>query len=353
METRHTLPIEPGSDSRRRRALVTGATGQDGTYLTELLLAKGYEVHGTTRHPGSLAARRLSELVAANPRSAPQFRLHCLDLTEAAAVSQLISVVEPDEIYNLAAQSHVGRSFELSFETLEANARGALSVLEAARRLNDETRVRVYHASSSEMFGAPREFPQNEQTAFRPRNPYACAKVYGFHQAVCFRDAYHLFVCNGILYNHESPRRPANYVTRKITRAAARIAAGLDREVILGNLDGGRDWGYAPEYVEAMWRMLQQPAADDYVIATNEWHSLPQLLELAFSRVGRNWKEHVRSDPRLARPAETGRLQGDYSKAERLLGWKPTTSFESLIALMVDFDCVEVAREAATALRPQ
>src|SRR5579863_1558691 len=274
LDPRKQIPDCDIVDSHCKRALVTGATGQDGTYLTELLLGKGYEVYATTRHPGSVAARRLTEIVSQNRLAASRFRLHCLDLTEPEAVGNLMAVVQPNEVYNLGAQSHVGRSFELSFETLETNARGTLSVLEGARRLSDELPVRVYQASSSEMFGAPSEFPQTEQTPFRPRNPYACSKVYGFHQAVCFRDAYQLFVCNGILFNHESPRRPANYVTRKITRAAARIAAGLDQEVVLGNLDGGRDWGYAPEYVDAMWRMLQQPAAGDYVIATNEWHTV-------------------------------------------------------------------------------
>jgi GDPmannose 4,6-dehydratase len=213
-----------------------------------------------------------------------------------------------------------------------------LSVLEAARRLADERPVRVYQASSSEMFGAPRDYPQNEQTPFRPRNPYACSKVYAFHQAVSFRDAYRLFVCNGILYNHESPRRPANYVTRKVTRAAARIAAGHEREVVLGNLDGGRDWGYAPEYVDAMWRMLQQPAPDDYVIATNEWHPLSELLEVAFSLVNLNWNDHVRTDPRFLRPAETSRIQGDYGKARERLGWQPRTAFAQLVQLMVEAD---------------
>ena len=330
---------------------MTGATGQDGSYLSELLLGKGYEVHATTRHPGSVAARRLTELIAHSPHAAGRFRLHCLDLTEPEAVYNLMAVVLPDEVYNLGAQSHVGRSFELSFETLDTNARGTLSVLEGARRLSDELPVRLYQASSSEMFGAPREFPQTEQTPFRPRNPYACSKVYGFHLAVCFRDAYQVFVCNGILYNHESPRRPAHYVTRKVTRAAARIAAGLEREVVLGNLDGGRDWGYAPEYVEAMWRMLQQPQPGDYVIATNQWHSLPHLLELAFSQVNLNWKDHVRTDPRLTRPAEAGRLQGDYSKARAELGWRPQTDFTSLIRLMVDSDSEQAALEAASEIK--
>jgi GDPmannose 4,6-dehydratase len=262
-----------------------------------------------------------------------------------------MTVVQPHEVYHLGAQSHVGRSFELSFETLEANARGTLSVLEGARRLSDELRVRVYQASSSEMFGVPREYPQTEQTPFRPRNPYACSKVYGFHQAVCFRDAYQMFVCNGILYNHESPRRPAHYVTRKITRAAARIAAGLEKDVVLGSLEGGRDWGYAPEYVDAMWRMLQRPEPGDYVIATNQWHSLPQLLEAAFSQVNLNWQEHVRTDARLSRPAEAGRLQGDYSKAQAELGWKPQTDFAALIGLMVESDREQAALEATTEIK--
>lgn len=326
-----------------RRALITGATGQDGSYLCELLLQKGYVVVAGTRDPGAPRARRLARIVAPL-RPEQRFRLVPLDLTRADEVARLLLRVRPHEVYHLASQSHVGRSFHRPFETFEANARGALVLLESARRLQDRHDVRVFQASSSEIFGAARESPQNEQTPFRPRNPYACTKVYAFHQAVVHRERFGLFVSNGILFNHESPRRSPRFVTRKITRAAARIAAGLDCEVRLGNIDVGRDWGFAPEYVDAMWRMLQHKQPDDFVIATNGWHTLTEFLEIAFNGVGRDWRDCVRLDPALRRPPEETRLQGDFRKAERELGWRPQTSFEELVRLMVESDVAAMRR---------
>jgi GDPmannose 4,6-dehydratase len=285
------------------------------------------------------------------PRGSGNLHLANLDLTDRAAVERLVKDIQPHEIYNLASQSHVGRSFASPLETLEANARGTLALLEAARGLPPALGVRIYQASSSEMFGAAAGWPQNEQTPFHPRSPYACAKVYAFHMCVLYRESYGMFVSNGILFNHESPRRADEYVTRKITRAAARIAAGLDRELTLGNLDVGRDWGFAGDYVDAMWRMLQHDTPDDFIVATNQWRRLDEFLEAAFSRVGLSWRDVVRIDPALCRPAEVTRLQGDYGKAERLLGWQPTTSFAELVQIMVDADVASVRNTQATCSR--
>ncbi len=318
-----------------KRALITGVTGQDGTYLTELLLEKGYAVHGITRSLSAESTLLFRQLI---PPGAP-FELHQCDLTSKQAVKRLCQDVEPDEIYNLASQSHVGESFNNPLETLSANATATLILLEAVREFDKHGKeVRIYHASTSDMFGSPDNYPQTEKTRFHPRSPYACSKIYAFHQMVNYREAHGLFACNGILYNHESPRRPERYVTRKITMAAAKIAAGLQNELTLGNLDVGRDWGYAKEYVVAMWKMLQQATADDYIVATNEWHTLEEFLERAFHRVNLNWKDHVRQDPAFMRPAEVTRLQGDYSKAKEELNWEPTVRFGELIDLMVDAD---------------
>jgi GDPmannose 4,6-dehydratase len=334
-----------------RRALVTGATGQDGSYLCELLLDKGYEVVGTSRDTNSPAARRLAQILSSVRTARRKFRLVALDLSDARAVERLVSDFQPREIYNLASQSHVGQSFGSPFETLATNAGGALTLLEAARRLPPGLGARLYQASSSEMYGAAATYPQNEATPFHPRSPYACAKVCAFHLCVLYRESYGLFVSNGILFNHESPRRDDGYVTRKITRAAARIAAGLDRELTLGNLDVGRDWGYAKDYVDAMWRMLQHDRPDDFCIATNEWRRLDEFLEAAFSRVDLHWQDYVRIDPDLCRPAEVTRLQGDYSKAERELDWRPTTSFADLVGMMVDADGAAVSESKVACTR--
>ncbi|MEW4531082.1 GDP-mannose 4,6-dehydratase [Maioricimonas sp. JC845] len=316
-----------------RRALITGVTGQDGSYLAELLLQKGYEVHGTTRSTGSEAARRLCSIVA---ERGGNVRLHETSLQNDDEVARLLEDVRPDEIYHLAAQSHVGRSFELPQATLDANAGVTLRLLEAVRKQQRE--IRIFHAASSEMFGRPTESPQSERTPFVPRNPYATSKVCAFHLVANYREAHGLYACSGILFNHESPRRPERFVTRKITLAAARIAAGLQQTLTLGNLDVGRDWGFAGDYVDAMWRMLQQNEPTDLVIATGRWHTLEQFLERAFQRVNLDWRDHVRQDPALMRPAEPGRLVGDASLARKRLGWEATTSFEELVDRMVDAD---------------
>ena len=261
-----------------RRALITGITGQDGTYLTELLLSKGYVVHGISRRPAAQSLADLRRIAVATPEDWTRVATHAVDLADSDRIFSLVKELRPDEIYHLGAQSHVGQSFESPFETLDANARGTLAILDAVRRLHGESPIRVYQASTSELFGKPKDFPQNETTPFHPRNPYACSKAYAFDVSVSYREAYGVFVSNGILYNHESPRRGLRYVTRKVTSTAARIAAELENRLVLGSLDVGRDWGYAPEYVDARWRMLQQPEAEDYIVATNQWHHLTDLL---------------------------------------------------------------------------
>lgn len=329
-----------------KRALITGITGQDGSYLTELLLGKGYEVHGTTRSLTSSQSAAFRSLIQAEQQNLSTVKLHECDLTSLEQVSRLCLAIEPHEIYHLAAQSHVGRSFEFPLETLQANAQATLTLLEAVRSLQQQgCEVRFYQASSSEMFGVPAQYPQTEQTPFHPRSPYACSKVYAYHQVANYREAHGLFVCNGILYNHESPRRSEAYVTRKITLAAARISLGLQNKLTLGNLDVGRDWGYAKEYVLAMWKMLQHDEPDDYIIATNQWHTLEEFLERAFKRVNLHWQDHVDQDPKLLRPVEVTRLQGDYSKAHTKLNWQPQTGFAELVDLMIDADLQYAASE--------
>lgn len=314
--------------------------------MTELLLRRGYQVIGTTRQPDGPAARELARAAEEWCADSQRFRLVRLDPTSPYEVDRLVSELQPQEIYNLASQSHVGQSFVSPFETLHANAGGALALLEAARKLPAAVGVRMYQASSSEMFGAPATCPQTESTPFHPRSPYACTKVCAYHLCVQYRESYGLFVSNGILFNHESPRRPPEYVTRKITRGAARIAAGLDQELTLGNLQVGRDWGFAGDYVEAMWRMLQHDRPEDFCVATNEWHRLDEFLDAAFTRMRLNWRDFVRIDPDLCRPAEVTRLQGDYARAERLLGWKPRTSFAELVNMMVDADVAALEKPA-------
>lgn len=321
------------------KAFITGITGQDGSYLSELLIGKGYEVHGLIRDlNGSTTAQLKNWLNHSTPDWQSSLTFHEGDIVDENLIENLILEIEPEEIYNLAAQSHVGKSFEEPLLTEEVNGRGALKVLEAARKLNKKQEVRFYQASSSEMFGHAAVAPQNEDTPFHPRNPYACAKVYAFHQVDSYRDAYGMFACNGILYNHESPRRGENYVTRKITLAAARIEAGLQEKISLGNTQSFRDWGSAEEYVELMWRMLQHNIPYDYVIATNELHTVQDWLEISFGHVGLDWKEHLEIDPRFLRPVETHNLRGDATRAESLLGWKPKTSFKDLVIQMVDAD---------------
>jgi GDPmannose 4,6-dehydratase len=320
-----------------RRALVTGISGQDGSYLAELLLGKGYEVHGIVRRASSFNTGRLDRIYQDPHESRPQLQLHYGDLTEAVALVNLVRAVAPDEIYHLGAQSHVKVSFEIPDYTGEATGLGTTRLLEAIRASGIETRF--YQASSSEMFGAAPP-PQDELTPFHPRSPYGCAKVYAYWTTVNYREAYGLYAVNGILFNHESPRRGETFVTRKITRAVARIKAGLQDRLYLGNLQARRDWGYAPEYVEAMWRMLQQGRPADYVIATGESHTVQEFVEVAFSHVDLDWRRYVLVDPSYYRPSEVDELCGDASKARVDLGWKPETSFDELVRLMVDADIV-------------
>ncbi len=333
-----------------RRALITGITGQDGSYLAELLLSKGYEVHGIVRRASNFNRQRIDHLYQDPHLPTTKLFLHYGDLTDGSSLTGMILEIEPDEVYNLAAQSHVRVSFDTPLYSVDVGALGTLRVLDAVRQLNRRKQVRFYQASSSEMFGEVMETPQRESTPFHPRSPYACAKVYSFYQTVNYREAYDLFACNGILFNHESPRRGESFVTRKITRAATRIREGLQDRLYLGNCDAKRDWGYARDYVEAMWLMLQQQEPDDYVVATGETHSVQEFLERAFDRVGLPWQQFVATDPRYLRPSEVDLLLGDPSKAREKLGWTPKTTFEQLVDIMVDADweLARVERKAAT-----
>ena len=318
-----------------KRALITGITGQDGSYLAELLLGKGYEVHGLVRRSSSFNTDRLDGIYQ-DPH-APDYRLRLTygDLEDGSSLANLIKRIEPDEIYNLGAQSHVRVSFDMPEYTASTVAIGTLRLLEAVRELG--LPCRFYQASSSEMFGAAPP-PQHERTPFLPRSPYACAKVFAHQLCQNYRDAYGMFIACGILFNHESPRRGIPFVTRKITRTAARIKHGLDKKLYLGNLDSLRDWGYARDYVEAMWLMLQQDAPDDYVIATGESHTVREVLEIAFGALGLPWQPYVEFDARYLRPTEVDHLRGDASRARDKLGWKPTVTFAELIAMMVHAD---------------
>jgi GDPmannose 4,6-dehydratase len=322
-----------------KKALVTGITGQDGSFLAELLLAKGYEVHGVVRRSSSFNTERL-ESIYQDPHVADyRLRLHYGDLEDGGSLSALVMKTKPDEIYNLAAQSHVRVSFDVPEYTVSTVGMGTLRLLEAMRELDQP--CRFYQASSSEMFGSAPP-PQNEDTKFEPRSPYACAKVFAHQLCGNYRDAYGMFISCGILFNHESHRRGIPFVTRKITRAAARIKHGLDKKLFLGNLDAKRDWGYAGDYVEAMWMMLQQDKPDDFVIATGESHSVRELLEVAFGTLGLDWKPYVEIDPRYFRPTEVDHLHGDASKARDVLGWKPKLTFQALIEMMVRADEADV-----------
>ncbi len=324
-----------------KRALITGITGQDGSYLAELLLGKGYEVHGIIRRASTFNTGRLDPIYQDPHASRKRLFLHYGDLSDASALARLMLKVQPEEIYNLAAQSHVRVSFDSPEYTTDITATGAVRLLEAIRETG--IKPRYYQASSSEMYGKVVETPQTEMTPFYPRSPYGCAKVYAYWITVNYRESYGLHASNGILFNHESPRRGETFVTRKITRAVAHIKAGLQDKLYLGNLAAKRDWGYAKEYVEAMWLMLQQPEADDYVISTNETHSVREFLEVAFGHVGLDWKKYVEIDPRYHRPAEVDLLIGDCSKARKKLGWEPKTKFRELTTLMVDAD-IELLR---------
>jgi GDPmannose 4,6-dehydratase len=319
-----------------RKALITGITGQDGSYLAELLLSKEYEVHGIKRRSSSFNTERIDSIFPdLHDRSARLF-LHFGDLNDSSNLIRLLLTVRPEEIYHLGAQSHVRVSFDIPEYTGEITGLGTIRLLEAIRQSGIQTKF--YNAASSEIFGNTREVPQRETTPFRPRSPYACAKLYSYWSTVNYREAFGLFACNGILFNHESPRRGETFVTRKITRGVARILNGLQDKLYLGNLDAKRDWGFAPDYVEAMWMMMQQQEPDDYVIATGETHSVREFAQLAFSYAGLDWGKYVEIDPRYLRPTEVDILQGDACKARTKLGWQPKTGFEELVKLMVDAD---------------
>ena len=330
-----------------KKALITGITGQDGSYLAELLLDKGYEVHGLVRRSSTFNADRLNR-VYQNPQEATaKLTLHHGDVTDGQGITNLVLKIQPDEIYNLAAQSHVRVSFDNPVYTADVVAMGALHVLEAARKLNETKPTRVYQASTSEMYGNVTESPQTETTPFFPQSPYACAKVFAYHQAVNYRNAYDMFAVNGILFNHESPRRGETFVTRKITRAATRIKLGLQEKLYLGNLDSQRDWGFAKDYVEGMWLMLQNDRAEDFVFATGKPHSIRQFLDFTFGYLDLDWNDYVEIDPRYFRPTEVNLLKGDYSKAKAKLGWEPKTNCRELAEIMVDHD-LELARNEVT-----
>ena len=331
-------------NDKNRKALVTGITGQDGSYLAEFLLSKGYEVHGIIRRSSSFNTQRLEHIYQDPHQADARLYLHYGDLTDSSVLSRLLLEIEPDEIYNLGAQSHVRTSFDLPEYTAEVTGLGTVRLLEAMRETG--VQPRFYQASSSELYGKVQEVPQSEATPFYPRSPYACAKAYAFHLTRNYREAYGLFAVNGILFNHESPRRGETFVTRKITRAVGRIKQGLQDKLYLGNLDARRDWGYAPEFVEAMWLMLQADTPEDYVIATGETHSVREFLEQAFGHVELDWERYVELDPRYERPTEVDLLIGDPHKAKRDLGWEPRVKFEELVRIMVDAD-MEVARREA------
>jgi GDPmannose 4,6-dehydratase len=326
--------------TERKRALITGITGQDGSYLSELLLEKGYEVHGIIRRTSTFNTDRLDHIYVDPHNPEARLFLHYGDLTDGVTLRRILEEIQPIEIYNLGAQSHVRVSFDCPEYTVDAVGMGTLRILEAIRDYQRRTgiQVRFYQAGSSEMFGKVQDVPQRETTPFYPRSPYACAKVYAHWQTVNHRESYGMFACNGILFNHESPRRGETFVTRKITRALARIVAGSQKKLYLGNLDSKRDWGYAKDYVKAMWLMLQQDEPDDYVIATGETYSVKQFLEEAFRYVNLNWQDYVEFDERYLRPTEVDLLIGDPSKAKQKLGWQPAVTFSQLVALMVEAD---------------
>ena len=332
-----------------KRALITGVTGQDGSYLTEFLLSKGYEVHGLKRRSSSFNTGRVDGIYTDLHERGNRFFMHFADLSEASGLWKLIHEINPDEIYNLGAQSHVRVSFDIPEYTTDVTATGALRLLEAIRQTG--IKARFYQASSSEMFGSAPP-PQDEETRFHPRSPYGCAKLFAHHCTVNYRESYNIFACSGILFNHESPRRGETFVTRKIARAVAHIKRQLQDYLYLGNLDALRDWGYAKEYVEAMWLMLQQDAPDDFVIGTGETHSIREFVELAFSRVDLDWRDFVRFDPRYCRPAEVDALCASPSKARRILKWSHRVGFRELVELMVDAELAELDTRREANLQP-
>lgn len=331
-----------------KRALITGVTGQDGSYLAELLLQKGYEVHGLKRRSSSFNTDRLNGVYTDLHEHGQRFRLHFADMADASSLWKLLHDIRPDEVYNLAAQSHVRVSFDVPEYTADVTANGALRLLEGIRETG--VKCRFYQASSSEMFGSAPP-PQDEQTRFHPRSPYACAKMFAHNITVNYRESYGMFACCGILFNHESPRRGETFVTRKITRAVAHIKYGLQDKLYMGNLDARRDWGYAPEYVEAMWLMLQQDQPGDYVIGTGEMHTVREFLETAFTRVDLDWREFVELDARYLRPAEVEALQADPARARAELGWNHRVAFKELVEIMVDAEIAALAHRSSGALK--
>lgn len=329
----------------KKRALITGITGQDGSFLAELLLDKGYEVYGIIRRSSSFNTQRIDHVYQDPHKPNTDLFLLFGDLNDSSSLNTILRQVKPDEIYNLGAQSHVRVSFDIPEYTADVSGVGAIRILEAIRETG--IRPKYYQASSSEMFGAA-PAPQNEQTPFRPRSPYACAKVFAYHTTINYREAYGLFATNGILFNHESERRGETFVTRKITRAATRIKLGLQNKLYLGNLDARRDWGYARDYVEAMWLMMQADKADDYVIATGETHSVREFVEEAFGSLDLDWQKHIEIDPWYYRPTEVDLLRGDATKARRELGWQPKVGFKELVSLMIEHDMKLALNEKGT-----
>lgn len=328
----------------QKTALITGITGQDGSYLAEFLLNKGYQVCGIIRRSSSFNTGRIDHIYQDPHDPHPRLKLVYGDLNDGSSLNRILRDMQPDEIYNLGAQSHVMVSFDVPEYTGEITGMGTVRLLEAIREIG--IKPKFYQASSSELFGLVQETPQKETTPFYPRSPYGCAKAYAFYIVRNYREAYGLFACNGILFNHESPRRGETFVSRKITRAATRIKVGLQDKLYLGNLEAKRDWGYAPDYVQAMWLMLQQPKPEDYVIATGESHSVKEFVEETFGLLELDWRKHVEIDPRYLRPAEVERLVGDFSKAERELSWRPQVQFKELVRIMVDAD-LELAKKEA------
>lgn len=330
-------------------ALISGITGQDGSYLAELLLGKGYEVHGIIRRSSSFNTDRIDHIYRDRHEKGTKLLLHYGDLVDGTGLREIISRTKPQEVYNLGAQSHVRVSFDQPVYSVQTGAMGTMNLLEAIRDYGQP--VKFYQASSSEMYGKVVETPQKETTPFYPRSPYACGKVYSFWQTVNYREAYNIFACNGILFNHESPRRGETFVTRKITRAAGRIKEGLQKKLYLGNLDAKRDWGFAGDYVEAMWMMLQHHTADDYVVATNETHSVKEFLDEVFGHLNLNWKDFVEIDPVYFRPTEVDLLLGDSTKARKTLGWQPKVTFKALAKMMIESDWELAKKEAYLAKR--
>jgi GDPmannose 4,6-dehydratase len=319
-----------------KKALITGITGQDGSYLADLLIAKGYEVHGIIRRASTFNTARIDHLYQDPHVNGVRLFLHYGDLADSVNLTKMLYELQPDEVYNLGAQSHVRVSFDIPEYTADVTGVGTIRILEAIRESG--VKPRFYQASSSEMYGKVQEVPQTETTPFWPRSPYGCAKMFGYWATVNYRESYDLFASNGILFNHESPRRGETFVTRKISRAVAAIKLGLQKELYLGNLDAKRDWGYAPEYVEGMWRMLQADQPDDFVLATNETHTVKEFVEVAFGHVGLDWEKHIKYDARYERPAEVDLLIGDPAKAKKQLGWEPKVRFKELVQIMVDAD---------------